>query len=31
MDKDKKGLEERMKDFGFEIVKPNKKDPKKDK
>lgn len=31
MDKDKKGLDERMKDFGFEIVKPAKKDSKKDK
>ena len=31
MDKDKKGLEERMKDLGFEIVKPVKKDPRKTK
>ena len=31
MEKEKKGLEERMKDFGFEIVKPAKKEPRKDK
>ena len=31
MDKTKKGFDERMKDFGFEIIKPAKKDQKKDK
>ena len=31
MGKPKKGFDERMKDFGFEIVKPVKKDSKKDK
>jgi hypothetical protein len=29
MENKKKGLEDRMKDFGFEIVKPQKKEPKK--
>jgi len=31
MENKKKGLEDRMKDFGFEVVKTQKKEPKKDK